>query len=258
MQIPCDHSYTLHRNKQLLWIDSDSKEEFDANMQDPERRMQLEKYGWDRPEIITYQFNGHGFRCQEFDQSLGVIALGCSFTAGVGLPVDSVWPAIVGAKLNLPVWNLGIGGASMDTCFRLLYHYIHQLNAEYVLLLTPPDQRFELHTPDKVLCFHPQTIYHNIQKWWYQCSSNGQLNYIKNVMAIAELCRQHNRRLIVQTPDNALFGLPHRDRWPPARDMLHVGTQEQKKCANLFLQAIKTDQANHETGHVVCPRPQTD
>jgi len=244
MQIPLTHYYTKHKNKTLSWVDSDSEEAFLENIKDPERLAQLKKYGWNQPGAITYQFNSQGFRCNEFDHSLGIITIGCSFTAGVGLPLTDIWPTIVGNKLGLSVWNLGIGGASMDTCFRLLYHYIDRLNAQYVLLLTPPPQRFELHTQDTVLFFHPQSITHPIQRWWYECESNGQLNWYKNTLALQQLCQQHKKRLIIQTPENSLFVLPHRDKWPPARDMLHVGTEAQAKCADIFLDAIKTDQAN--------------
>ena len=158
--------------------------------------------------------------------------------------MTDIWPTMVGDDLGLSVWNLGVGAGSMDTCFRLLYHYIDRLNAQYVLLLAPSSQRFELHTQDTVHCFHPQQMNHPIQRWWYECESNGQLNFYKNTLALQQLCQQHKKRLIMQTLENALFVLPHRDKWPPARDMLHVGTEDQAKCAAIFLDAIKTDQAN--------------
>jgi len=245
MNIPNDHFYSHRKNQTSTWLDSDSADVFSRNMSDPARRQQLEKYGWDKPGIITYKFNSHGFRCDEFNESLGIITIGCSFTAGVGLPVESIWPNLIGSDLGLSVWNLGIGGASMDTCFRLLSLYIHRLNAEYVLLLTPPEQRFELHTTEKVQCFHPQTIIHPIQNFWYQCETNGQLNFIKNVLAIQQLCNQHNKKLIVKRSDRDLCGtLEPRDQWPPARDLLHVGADEHKECAQRFLLEIKSDLAN--------------
>lgn len=233
--IPKDHYYTPHANKTLYWVDSDSESAFQKNMLDSARRTQLEKYGWHRPGVITYKFNSHGFRCNEFDDSPGIIAIGCSFTAGVGLPAETTWPSLVAIELNLSLWNLGIGGASMDTCFRLLYHWIDQLSAKYVLLLTPPDQRFELHTPEKTQCFHPQTIIHPIQRWWYIMPSNGKLNYQKNLLAIQQLCERHHKQLIVKTAEKDLCCLEPRDRWPPARDLLHVGTDEHQSLAEKFL-----------------------
>lgn len=244
MQFPLNHYYSQHKNKILRWIDSDSEEVYLNNIKDPERLAQLKKYGWDQPDAITYQFNRDGFRCNEFDNSPGIITIGCSFTAGVGLPLDTTWPTIVGNTLGLSVWNLGIGGASMDTCFRLLNHYIDKLNSQYVLLLTPPVQRFELHDTDTVHCFHPQQIIHPIQRWWYNCDSNGQLNFYKNTLALEQLCQQHGKRLIIKDHETALFGIPPRDKWPPARDMLHVGTLEQSRCAAIFLEAITADQAS--------------
>lgn len=244
MQTLPNHFYSNNKNKTLLWVDSDSEEVFNKHMQDPARRKQLEKYGWDRPEVITYRFNSHGFRCNEFDDSKGIITIGCSFTAGVGLPLESIWPTIVGQQLGVSVWNLSIGGGSMDTCFRLLHHYIDKLRAEYVLLLAPPLQRFELHTEEKVLCFHPGTATHPVQKWWYACESNSELNFLKNMLALEQLCFQHKKRLIVKRIETDLFGIDTGDKWPPARDMLHVGEIAQAYCATKFLETIKTDQAN--------------
>lgn len=227
-----------------MWVDSDSNQSFLEHMKDPERCAQLKKYGWDKPGVITYQFNSHGFRCNEFDDSTGIIAIGCSFTAGVGLPLESTWPSIVGKELGVSVWNLGVGGGSMDTCFRLLHHYIGMLRAKYVLLLAPSVQRFEIHTQEEVLCFHPNAIIHPMQKWWYACESNGELNFIKNILALEQLCSQHNKQLIVKRLETDLFGLDTGDKWPPARDMLHVGEVAQAHCAKKFLETIKTDQAN--------------
>jgi hypothetical protein len=244
MQFPTNHYYSRHKNKILHWLDTDSEATYLNNIKDPDRLAQLKKYGWDQPGAITYQFNSDGFRCNEFDNSPGIIAIGCSFTAGIGLPLNSIWPTIVGNALGLSVWNLGIGGAGMDTCFRLLHHYIGKLNSQYVLLLTPPIQRFELHAADTLYCLHPQKIVHPIQKWWYDCGVNGQLNFYKNTLALQQLCHQHGKRLIIKDHNTALLGIPPRDKWPPARDMLHVGTLEQSQCAAIFLDAITCDQIN--------------
>jgi hypothetical protein len=244
MQIPNFHHYQQYKNKTLLWLETDSEESFNVHMKNSERRDQLKKYGWDRTGCITYSFNSHGYRCEEFDNSPGFIALGCSFTVGIGLPVDHTWPSIVGKELGLAAWNLGIGNGSMDTCFRFLYHYIEKLNVNYVLLLTPPVQRFELHTVDTLHCFNPQNIIHPMQRWWYECTSNGELNFYKNILSISQLCQQYNKKLIIKNYETDLFGLPARDRWPPARDMMHVGSAEHAVCAERFLTEIRIDQAN--------------
>ena len=56
----------------------------------PFYREYFRERGWDRPEAITYKFNSEGFRCEEFDDSPCLVALGCSFTFGNALPVDAV------------------------------------------------------------------------------------------------------------------------------------------------------------------------
>ena len=138
------HRWLDYQNKQLYWCDMDDAQLWQANMNNSATRKLLEINGWDQPNTITYNFNSHGFRCTEFDQEPGIITLGCSFTGGVALPEDKIWPTLIAKQLNLKLWNLGVGGASMDSCFRLLNHYISKLNTQMVLFLTPPPNRFEL------------------------------------------------------------------------------------------------------------------
>lgn len=256
---PHQHDWTPHSNSTLSWTGTDSHEAWLKNISDTQKFQQLKKYGWDKPDAISYQLNSHGFRCNEFDDSAGIIAIGCSHTAGVGLPLTDIWPTVVSNALGLSVWNLGVGGAAMDTCFRLLNHYIARLTAEYVLLLRPPEQRFELHTTDGVCCFVPASReIHPLQRAWYECPSNGELNFRKNTLALQQLCTQHKKRLIITDLDTALWGLSSQDKWPAARDLQHSGTQAHAKCAAIFLEAVKTDLASRETTHVECHRQQTD
>lgn len=229
------HPWLMYRDQELEWVSGDSYKEWCSNMQDPERRKVLEKYGWDRPGAITYKFNSAGFRCDQFSDEPGMIALGCSFTGGLALPYDHIWAHHVSKQLNLKLWNLGVPGVGMDTCFRLLHFYIDKLNVKIVCLLRPSQHRFELYGPEKlqyITSYSPDTL---AKKIWFQNEKNSQQNFLKNTMAIQYLCIINNVKLVMLDVETDLFNTPARDPWPPARDLKHVGSLEHSECARRFL-----------------------
>ena len=223
----------------------DSEELFNENIKHPVKRKYLESHGFMDPKrVLTYQFNSQGFRCNEFDQSLGVITLGCSFTMGIGLHLEDVWPSVVAKHFGWSCWNLGVGGCSFDTCFRILHNYIGQLNAKYVLVAAPSKDRFEFFTNRGLDNFMSSQITHPIQKYWYDNDANGELNFYKNSLAIQQLCRQHGKKCIIRHVDTVLYKHEDDTGWPAARDLQHAGAKSQKRCAQYYIDAIKTGQAN--------------
>jgi hypothetical protein len=239
MDLPVVHSQSYTKNTIWYWNGIDSQTLFKENNKDPVRKHQLEKYGFlDTSNPIIYKFNQDGFRCKNFDNRDSIIALGCSYTMGVGLHEENVWPSIVSQQLKLTVWNLGIGGASMDTCFRMLNHYITKLNTKCVLVLGPPRQRFELHVEDGIKCLIPASIQHPMQEHWYRNETNGDLNYYKNCLAIQQLCQQHGKKCVIGYAPDLLVKKNPSDLWPGARDLLHAGASEQRSCAGYFLKSI--------------------
>ena len=131
-------------NQTVYWSGTDTKELFLKNLNNPEKRKQLEKYNWVNTKI-EYSFNSAGYRSIEFDANdNGFMVLGCSFTSGVGLHVHQIWPELLSNKLNQPVWNLGVGGTGLDTAYRLAAHYIPRLRPSKVVLLAPEKTRLEI------------------------------------------------------------------------------------------------------------------
>lgn len=238
------HKNSRLSGQRLHWLDLDSEELWQSNMAVPERRAQLEKYGFDKPDAITYDINSHGFRSDEFDNRAGFIALGCSFTCGIGLPVHQVWPSIVARSTGLVPWNLGIGASGLDTCFRMLYNYIDRLNVEFVMLLTPDPDRFEIHklgTPCMVMHnkTHPDSAIDEIKKFWFSDDQNTAVNYNKNLLAIQHLCHSRKIKLIIKHQFPDLLGQRiSQDTWPAGRDLKHVGYLEQQRCAEIFLNEL--------------------
>ena len=238
------HKNSHFANQTLQWLDLDSEENWQAHMQNPEQRQHLEKYGFDRPESVSYRMNNHGFRCDDFDNRPGFIALGCSFTCGIGLPADQVWPSMVGQVTGLVPWNLGIGAAGLDTAFRLLYHYIDVLDPKFVMLLIPDRDRFEIHhlgTPRLVMhsTKHPGPEIEIIKKFYFSDEQNNYVNHAKNMLAITQLCQSRQVKLIAKPLNPTLIGFyPPTEKWPASRDLRHVGYREHQRCADLFLEEL--------------------
>lgn len=232
--------YYYLRNKIVNWLDSDNESSWQQHMLDPERRHVLMKYGLASPESVTYKFNSQGFRSEEFSDQPGFIALGCSFTLGMGVPYLQTWPQIIADHLGLPAWNLGQGGGSMDTCWRLLNHWLAILPTEFVCLLRPTSDRFEFYLDQQKPCmFLPsQHDTHAIQKYWYDDLRNSETNFEKNHMALSYLCAMHGKKMYWLDLEQAMWNLPHREPWPLARDMLHVGFDSHEHCAKMFLRLI--------------------
>lgn len=234
------HPWFSYKNQHLNWVNEDSHEAWQKNMQDPERKKVLEKYGWDDPNVISYKFNSAGFRCDEFNENPALVTLGCSFTGGLALPYDHIWPTVAAKKLGLQLCNLGVPGIGMDTCFRLLNFYINKLNTKIVCLLRPSQDRFEVVRHDgKIVYVHPMSTFSVNEQIWYQHENNLQQNFIKNTMAIQYLCHVNQAKLVILDLYDDLFNTPPRDPWPPARDLAHVGTVEHAECARRFIAACE-------------------
>lgn len=132
--------------QELKWWHKDSQTDYDA---------ENNAYG---PNDISYKFNSNGFRSDEFDieSSKRILFMGCSFTFGVGLPLEHTWPHILltliknNTGYNIPFWNLGAGGCGLDLQTRMYYHYGLKLKPQLVFAYFP-DYRRELYVNDEVV-----------------------------------------------------------------------------------------------------------
>ena len=201
-------------------------------------RSQLEQYNWiDRP--ITYRFNSHGFRADEFDlTNPSVMFVGCSHTLGMGLPVESTWAHRVSAELKLKNYNLGVGGASNDTAFRLAHNWIDQLKPDVVVFLSTERTRLELHIDDGLLydlSVWPVgfPIVDTFMQGWHSNDTNSNMNYLKNTLAIKQLCSDRRIKYIQQEA----LSITMTDR---ARDLQHYGEITNRRIADILLDKISS------------------
>lgn len=238
----------------LNWVPTDTEECFNKSMTDPVRRSYLESMGWTDPEVISYQFNSHGFRCDEFDPGKSsIVTLGCSYTAGIGLPVDLIWPTLVGKSLGLTVYNISGGGYAADTCYRLGRYWIPKLQPKVVCILMPPRRRVELvidplyrkHKDplvDTYGTYSTQLDTVNVKtdfflKNWMTARENSDLNLEKNKLAIESIAKQTNAKFVCLVADE-LPSINNGKLVKFARDFVHPGPIGQQMLADEFLKIL--------------------
>jgi hypothetical protein len=232
-----------HFNQQFasttqLWSGSDTDKLFKENCAIEENYKKLKDLGWLDGKVLTYQYNSQGFRDEEFDQQPAGIALGCSHTQGEGIRAEQAWPSQLQHMLGQKVWNLGVGGAALDTCYRLLEYWIEHLNVKFVVCAVPPISRYEVFDSNwsNILPSMPLEInmpwLAGYQKNYLLYDQNSELNRRKNLQAMQHICNKYNipfyYDLLTEFGDAKL-----------ARDLLHHGADGQERLANEFFNTIK-------------------
>lgn len=217
------------------WWPTDTEERFQDLMQDPKHRAYFTMHGLDQPKSITYRFNQHGFRDHsthtEFSpQDNNLVALGCSFTMGIGLPWHSIWPTLVGQALDLRVCNFGWGGASSDQCFRFGEYWIPKLQPRLVVLLNPPRSRLEIIVDEltqETETFMPMDTHKDLfVRKWLSIDANQRLNNRKNRLAIQAVCNSVGVPFLHYEADEWMSR--SRETAGYARDYFHAGPEGHK------------------------------
>ena len=237
------HFGQTHTGQTLQWMHTDNEDNFQRMMQDPAHADYFVHKGWDKPSAISYSINQQGFRGQDIDSSVpGMLALGCSFTFGSGLPESVLWPTLVADQLSLAVWNLAWPGTAADTCYRLAEYWIPELKPKLVCALIPPRDRFELITSDPALpvevfmstsessMFSQSDMY---LKHWFVTDQNAWINQRKNARAIQALCNEHDIPCIIKYADQEMSG--SREELEYARDYMHAGPRGHQLLAGKIL-----------------------
>jgi hypothetical protein len=234
------YAYNHHpwAGQTVRWFPSDDFFTYKKNLEN--KKDLLEKFNW-IGKNIEYSFNSQGFRSNEFSQIESLMALGCSYTMGVGLPLDCTWPDIVSKNLSLKCHNLGIGSCSNDTTFKLARHYIPLLRPKIVVLLSPEIEHMELIQREKKMIkrFFPRLIRENpndtdmlFYKNWLSDPINGELNREKNQLAIQQICENFKIKFLC---------LDHTDLSRDldlARDLQHPGMEAQATLSEKILEKI--------------------
>ena len=227
--------------KTFDWLGEDNAENFARHCNDPAKRQLLDQAGW-LDQKIAYQFNRQGFRSVEFDASSDYfVAVGCSFTFGTAIQTQQRYTDIVANQLNLTCYNLGIQGGSDDTSVRLLLTWLDQLDPKFVIYQNTFPQRFEvLHNSTAIIYGINAALGGSVAKdhglLYKQLLTtpvNEQVRACKNQLAVRELCRNKDIKLIeisyidfLKTHDTG------------ARDLHHPGAVANQSVAQTVLNEV--------------------
>jgi hypothetical protein len=229
------HFGMRYAGQTLDWLPTDTKENYDRMTQDLAHCEYFAQKGWDQPGAITYRINSNGFRSKEFVPGTCLLALGCSYSMGIGLPESAIWPTLVGNSLSLDVYNLSWPGASADTCFMLAQYWIPVLQPRLVVFTAPPQHRLDLLDDHEHTTYMPgQELSQNefIQKW-FTVDRNAELNNARNKYAIRGLCVEHN--VPCMTYNAHEYFARSREEVEYARDYMHAGPLGHKMFAERIL-----------------------
>jgi hypothetical protein len=224
--------YYNFRSKELVWFNTDSKETYLLNFKT--RGDDLKLHGW-LDAYFTYKFNSHGFRCEEFSDEPTLMALGCSNTFGVGMPIDKIWPEMLAKELNMKCANMGVCGGSLDSSFRVCHGYIDIVKPKIIIVLEPPPGRMQLfrvnNVPNNIGVWNtntqdPNDPIESFAKLWLSNDNNHYFNREKNILAIEQMCVERNIKFIHEQYDVLYPGDPPGSELEPgvlARDLWHPG-----------------------------------
>lgn len=118
----------------LNWYQTDAEENYST--------INTGQLNYQKDEI-QYEFNSMGYRCDEFTETseFPILFMGCSYTEGVGLPLNEVWAYHLHKKIveatnkKIPFWSLAKGGTSIDYASRRFFEFGHTLKPKYVFYL---------------------------------------------------------------------------------------------------------------------------
>jgi hypothetical protein len=239
-------------NQELEWLPTDTKESYEKLIQDPGHQKYFTDQGWDHPGAITYKFNKYGYRADEFDGGPYIVALGCSYSVGIGLPDEATWARQTATALGMKCANLSWGGYSADSCYRLAEYWVPALKPDYVCMLAPPRHRIEVLLDDEdpliqqlpVEVFMPQSQSSlfspndHYLKHWFLNDENAKINQRKNTLAIRQLCANLNIPCTILNAEEHMWW--SREEIGYARDYMHGGPQVHKILADKFVTAYTT------------------
>lgn len=217
------------KNATNLWMGTDTQENFAANPIDK----------WQSVEII-YKHNSNGFRTHELSDFLGKevnVALGCSLTEGIGVPIENVWTSLIEQNLGTTLLNLGLGGGSTDTVSRILTNISGLFQIKKVFILWPSMHRSEFYNENNnsIDCMGP---WNTSEKYlWNMADKHSLQRFYKNKNIVDLLSTQYGFETIELKAKDAIESIPRID---PARDGKHFGITPNIQLAEWFLSLIKS------------------
>ena len=228
--------------------------------------------------LISYSINNYGYRSDNIDPedvSENFLFSGCSYTFGIGLPLESIWAHQINTELGGSKFiNLGINSGSYKTIVFDIFTYIRMFGKpKGVFILFPNMERHISFTEDKSLFVR---VYRNpqgrddMQKCLEVIPEDvNMFEFYQTVMMLEDYLMQLDIPLVWTTWDGELnkrIGLTegfrnyvnldnfeifsntesmkkpekfNNEYWEKARDFAHPGTKNHIYYAKLLIDAWK-------------------
>lgn len=207
---------------------------------------------------IVYRYNAAGVRGPSVDLEKPVdLFLGCSFTVGVGMEEEKIWPTLVAKELNITNYlNGGWGGAGAQGIFERYIHFNFKYKLRNIFVLSVTHSRI-LHLDYENAVYHPVTSANlrdleststkavsegvrylyldQMVDWHYMSSMN-----LKNLTAIKYLAEENGQNFYCSTKYLPRTTPLHYDT-TIARDILHPGEKSHQFFANEIIKKYKNN-----------------
>lgn len=225
---PLNTAYYDYAGQSPAWLDSDSEPLYKKHIANTDKRKTLEELGWNKHNP-TYKINRNGFRSPEFKKDEpNIVFLGCSFTVGIGLNLIDTFSHRVSQSLGLQNYNLGKGGSSNQTAFRLGHYWIPKLKPKIVVLLSPERSRSEIILGGRPTNLSVHSRDSESRLWPYlelhmQHDENLRLDFLAHTLALEKLSTDVGARFIGLEYPHDLKIADHWRGLDLARDLSHPG-----------------------------------
>ena len=94
----------------------------------------------DNSGLITYEMNEYGYRTSKTVREVpqyNVLTVGCSWTMGIGVDNNLIWPTLMGDRLGR-MHNYGMYGVSTSFITKTLYKFLNSIKTPDIVLIMWP------------------------------------------------------------------------------------------------------------------------
>lgn len=214
------------------WLGTDNLENYLKQSREHHRH-------WQNQDPILYDINKYGFRSDDFPEKEcrdSITFIGCSNTVGVGIQKEKSWPFLLAKRLNLKEINLGIGGGSTDSAFRVYNEWQPIHKSKITCFLLPPSARLEITKKGSWRNIgHWSENENDIELEFLTELLDDTLNQVRvdrNAAAVKYIAQKTNSDLVI-IPYNTKFKNDY------GRDNMHAGPIWHEQIAEEFYNRIK-------------------
>lgn len=169
------------------------------------------------PESVHYRFNEIGFRERSISQYNGteILAIGDSFTVGLGLAENKTWPRQLENIVNYPVLNFGLNGASNNWIAKKCLQLLEYFDPPYIVVHWTFSHRREHWNSswtdvERMLHYTETTVDNCLENWenWKKCATQVENNPKKIPVVHSMIHNWHDGHVDFSEVDFAIPVIP--------------------------------------------------